>query len=195
MRLRRSLKMARPTPWVPRCVALLALRVVMAAVSLTAVSGCEWFSTMSDTVSIQAHEREPVPPPEHAVPLDGLPEFDLTTVEGVLTPPPPGERSLAVGKAYYETFCAVCHGDEGFGNGPISTRFPAIPAIVTPKVAAYSDAYLFALIAQGRGLMPEYSRIPQAARWDIVRHIRALGAGPPGVPATSPADTAGRESP
>jgi hypothetical protein len=74
----------------------------------------------------------------------------------------------------------------------VSRVFPAIPAINTPRVAGYSDVYLFALISKGRGLMPEYSRIPIPARWDLVNYVRSLPAagvtpGPPSPGTTVPA--------
>lgn len=169
-----------------------ALLVAMLAVPL---AGCEWFSTMSDPPSIEPHERAPRLPPENAVALDGLPDFDLTNTDarvGNVRPSSPG--SLESGRAYYDTFCAVCHGSTGRGDGPLTRRFPAIPAVATPQVAGYTDAYVFALITVGRGLMPEYSRIPPIARWDIVNYLRTLppGAGATGTPgpATAP-DTSG----
>lgn len=152
----------------------------------TLVAGCEWFSTMADPPSIQPHEAEPMLPPEHAVPLGGLPEFDLVTAEEVLTnPQAPDSASLAVGEAVYRDFCLVCHGMTGDGRGPISQLFPAIPAIGTDRVAGYSDAYVFALISRGRGLMPDYRQIQAADRWDLVNYVRTLPQA-----AAAPADTA-----
>jgi mono/diheme cytochrome c family protein len=153
-----------------------------------AVSACEWFSTMADGPGIQPHEREPLLPPLHAVPLDGLPEFDLTTADQALTRLAPADSaSLAVGEATYGDFCFVCHGEGGRGGGPISNVFPAIPAINTDRVDGFTDAYIFALITKGRGLMPDYNRIPVAARWGLVDYVRSL---PPGAPAGRPASAA-----
>ena len=168
-----------------------ALLLAMLAVPL---AGCEWFSTMSDPPSIEPHERAPMLPPENAVALDGLPAFDLTNADERLTNlRPSSPASLETGRAYYDTFCSVCHGRTGLGDGPLTTRFPAIPAIGTERVAGYTDAYMFALITKGRGLMPEYSRIPPTARWDIVNYVRTLppGAGATGATATAAADTMG----
>lgn len=149
------------------------------------LAACEWFSTMSDPPSIDAHERAPLLAAEHSVPLDGLPDYDLTNADQrVSNPRPSSPESLETGRAYYETFCAVCHGAAGRGDGPLTKRFPAIPAIATAQVAGYTDPYVFALISKGRGLMPEYSRIPISARWDIVNYMRTLspGAGETGAP-------------
>lgn len=142
------------------------------------LAACEWFSTMSDPPSIDAHERAPLLPAAHSVPLGGTPDFDLTNADGrVSNPRPSSPASLEMGRAYYDTFCAVCHGDAGRGDGPLTRRFPAIPAIATAQVAGYTDPYVFALISKGRGLMPEYSRIPVSARWDIVNYVRTLSPG------------------
>jgi mono/diheme cytochrome c family protein len=142
------------------------------------LGGCEWFSTMSDPPSIDAHERAPLLAAEHTVPLDGLPDYDLTNADArISNPQPSSPASLEMGRAYYDTFCAVCHGSAGRGDGPLTKRFPAIPAIATAQVAGYTDPYVFALISKGRGLMPEYSRIPVAARWDVVNYVRTLSPG------------------
>ena len=140
--------------------------------------GCEWFSTMADPPSIQPHESEPLAAPEHAIPIGGVPEYDLATADQALANPRPGDgASVASGAEYYRVYCYVCHGADGRGGGPISRVFPAIPPVNTPRVAGYTDPYLFALISKGRGLMPEYGRIPLAARWDLVNYLRALPAG------------------
>jgi mono/diheme cytochrome c family protein len=160
--------------------------VATVAVALV-LPGCDWFSTMSRTDAIQPYESEPLRPPEHAVPLDGLPEFDLTTVEGLLANPVPADSaSRARGEAWFLTYCAVCHGADGMGKGPIADKFPAIPTLA--GVVRFSDAYIFAMISQGRGLMPAYGRIPKRARWDIINHLRSMTFGA-GTPVGAGADT------
>ncbi|HJR54768.1 MAG TPA: cytochrome c [Gemmatimonadota bacterium] len=169
-------------------------RGILIALIALPLAACEWFSTMSDPPSIEPHERAPLLAAEHTVPLDGLPDFDLTNAdERVSNPQPSSPASLEMGRAYYDTFCAVCHGATGLGNGPLSKRFPAIPAIATGQVAGYTDPYVFALISKGRGLMPEYSRIPVSARWDIVNYVRTLspGAGATGAGGTAEAGATG----
>ena len=159
---------------------------LVAPVLVLALASCEWFSTMSDPASIEPHERMPLLPPVGSIPLQGLPDFDLTNAdERVSNPRPSAPASLESGRAWYETYCAVCHGPVGRGNGPLTRRFPAIPAIATERVAGYTDPYVFALISKGRGLMPEYSRIPPVARWDIVNYLRTLPLGPATVSTTA----------
>jgi mono/diheme cytochrome c family protein len=160
----------------------------LVALLLLPLAGCEWFSTMSDPPSIEPHEREPLLAPANSVPLNGPPTFDLTNAdERVSNTQPSSPASLESGRAWYDTYCAVCHGRTGRGDGPLTRRFPAVPAIATERVAGYTDPYIFALIAKGRGLMPEYSRIPPTARWDIVNYLRTLPIGPPATSTTTPA--------
>ncbi len=164
-------------------------RLLTIASATLAVAGCEWFSTMADNPGISPHEREPLLPPPHSVALDGIPEFDLVTADQALTVPPAADAAgVTRGEATYRDFCYVCHGAAGVGGGPVSRVFPAIPAINTDRVAGYTDAYVFALISKGRGLMPEYSRIPVAARWELVSYVRSL---PRGAAAPAPAGTPG----
>lgn len=153
--------------------------------------GCEWFSTMSDPASIEPHEEEPIAPPEHSIPLDGLPAYDLASADTILPANPVAADSAAMarGAAAYDTFCHVCHGASGVGNGPISELFPAIPSLVTPQVAGYTDAYVFTVISQGRGLMPDYGRIPRRDRWSLVHYVKGQLAAGVAVADTTAADT------
>lgn len=149
-----------------RRVALLSL--------IVALTGCDWFSTMSRTPSIQPYEAEPLLPPARSVALDGMGEFNLATADDLVNPNPPDVASTANGEATFRDFCIVCHGEGGRGGGPMEGQYPAIPTLTTGRLDDFSDGYLFALITQGRGLMPSYSRIQQGARWDVVNYLRSL---------------------
>ena len=97
-------------------------------------------------------------------------------------------RSLDNGRKYYQINCAVCHGVAGMGNGP-AVRFgvPA-PNLLGPVTKGRTDGYIYGMIRNGRGLMPNYVRIEDADRWDVVNYVRALQGALPGVKAdTSPA--------
>lgn len=154
-----------------------------------ALAGCDWFSTMSRTPSIQPFEAEPIPPPPGSVPVGGLPAYDLSTADAELVNPvAAGAASIAAGQAAFADFCVVCHGQGGRGGGPLAAVYPAIPALTTGRLADFGDGYLFALVTQGRGLMPGYARIPRRHRWDLVNHLRTLpGAAGGGTGQATPA--------
>jgi mono/diheme cytochrome c family protein len=98
--------------------------------------------------------------------------------------------SLANGRMYYQINCAVCHGDAGNGDGPV-TKFniPVIP-LTNESARSRTDGYIYGMIRNGRGLMPTYNRIEPMDRWDVVNYVRGLQGrlagpvptGPVGVP-------------
>jgi mono/diheme cytochrome c family protein len=112
----------------------------------------------------------------------------IDSMAGIPNPHQPNARSLDNGRKYYQINCAVCHGVAGMGNGP-AVRFgvPA-PNLLTSVTKGRTDGYLYGMIRNGRGLMPNYNRIEDADRWDVVNYVRALQGSIPGVKAdTSPA--------
>jgi mono/diheme cytochrome c family protein len=112
----------------------------------------------------------------------------VDSMAGIPNPHEANARSLDNGRKYYQINCAVCHGVAGMGNGA-AVRFgvPA-PNLLTPITKGRTDGYIYGMIRNGRGLMPNYVRIEDADRWDVVNYLRALQGSIPGVKAdTSPA--------
>jgi mono/diheme cytochrome c family protein len=111
----------------------------------------------------------------------GVPGVGGPAIQGLVNPTSPADpESLARGEQLYTRICVVCHGPTGVGaNANIAAYHPVLPAynLSGPVVAAYSDAYIYAMIRVGRGLMPEYgSRISHFDRWHIVNYVRQLQA-------------------
>lgn len=115
----------------------------------------------------------------------------------VKNPFPMSEEVLKAGEAAYHTYCYVCHGEQGQGNGPAvgPNRFPFAPSLVTAPATTRSDGYIYGIIRVGRGLMPAYgARIAHDDRWFIVnyvRHLQQQAAG--GAAQAAPAAAQGRE--
>jgi mono/diheme cytochrome c family protein len=112
----------------------------------------------------------------------------IDSMASIPNPHQPNARSLDNGRKYYQINCAVCHGVAGMGNGA-AVRFgvPA-PNLLTSVTKGRTDGYLYGMIRNGRGLMPNYNRIEDDDRWDVVNYVRALQGSIPGVKAdTSPA--------
>jgi mono/diheme cytochrome c family protein len=111
----------------------------------------------------------------------GVPGVGGPAIQGLVNPTNPTDpESLARGEDLYMRWCVVCHGPTGVGTGAYIAAFhPVLPAynLSGAQVAAYSDAYIYAMIRVGRGLMPEYgSRIAHFDRWHIVNYVRQLQA-------------------
>lgn len=179
------------------------LPLVLAALIVLPLSGCEWFTDFKRTPMVTTWESDSIlgirGAPEGSVPTTGTAvagfqvsylafPMSVDSVAALATnPTTPDSASLANGHMYFEINCAVCHGSAGRGDGA-AVRFGMVPMpLVTDATKARSDGYLFAIMRNGRGAMPGYNRIEERDRWDVVNHIRALQGMLPGVtPATGP---------
>ena len=189
-------------------------KAIVAGLALLLVAACDpdyvvhhvgWFATMRHQRSIKpyAMPRNPVP---GTVPADvrgnGQPSM-FTGGEPDSLGPAAAEKlsntrtrtseSLNRGQWEYETYCLVCHGPAGHGDGPISSAsggpFVGVRSLVTDTVARRSDGYIYGVLvhapSMGRGLMPIYGdKVHGTDRWDLVNYVRSLqlAAGARGRP-------------
>lgn len=168
----------------PRTLLLLAL---------VPLAGCEWFSDFKKQPALYPWSSPDTLTatrgnPQGSVPVSGMRVSGLevsysampTTVDsmsGLSNPTPSSPASLANGRMYFQINCAVCHGDRGMGDGPVTKYgMPGI-AIAGEATRARTDGYIYGMIRNGRGLMPTYNRIEEMDRWDVVNYVRALQGG------------------
>jgi mono/diheme cytochrome c family protein len=163
--------------------------------AVLALAGCSWFTDFKQQPKIDPWETpaDSIPPranPQHSVPIYGsaAPGFaygrmasiaSVDSMSGIANPVASDDRSLRNGRIQYATNCAVCHGDRGAGDGPV-TRFGFPPIAIgagSNAATRLSDGYLFGIIRNGRGLMPAYNRIDESDRWDLINYLRALQGG------------------
>ena len=87
------------------------------------------------------------------------------------------------GHERFNIYCAPCHGQDGYGNGPVNVRATELlESKWVPPANLHSDTvrgrvngHLFNTISVGIRNMPGYaSQIPVADRWAIVSYVRAL---------------------
>lgn len=94
-------------------------------------------------------------------------------------------ETLLLGQKQFNIYCAVCHGQDGAGNGLVNLRAQRILATswVPPssmhQTTLYQDVYpdgkLFNTITNGIRKMPGYAgQINAHDRWAIVAYVRAL---------------------
>jgi mono/diheme cytochrome c family protein len=83
---------------------------------------------------------------------------------------------VARGRERYNIYCAPCHSQVGDGKGMIVQRgFQAPPTLHQTRLRNAPLGYLFDVITNGFGAMPDYaSQIPPRDRWAIVAYIKAL---------------------
>jgi mono/diheme cytochrome c family protein len=151
-----------------------------------AIDKVPWFSNMRDQPAVEPFEEPARMPPEGTLPAGaGLPLMALPDdYREIANPEPARAASLERGKQLYDIYCSVCHGPEGRGGGSIEGPFPRglINLLASERAAGLSDGYIFGMISAGRGLMPNYRRIPQAERWHIVNYVRQLQRRPSAPP-------------
>ncbi len=84
--------------------------------------------------------------------------------------------ALARGAAIYATFCQVCHGPEGLGDGAVSKRgFPTPPSLLAENALGLPDGRIFHIVTYGQNNMPSYGgQIAREDRWKAVLHVREL---------------------
>lgn len=169
----------------PRAATLAACIALAAAGCTTldnAVGKVPWFTTMRDQIVARPFEAPagaatPRSAPPGSVPLWGREDsLDiLTDLSEVSNPVSPNEASLARGRLVYDTYCLVCHGAQGGGDGPVAGKLGYVPPLVTDMTKQRSDGYIYAMIKQGRGLMPRYGdKMRGADRWHVVNYVRQL---------------------
>ena len=142
-----------------------------------------WFSTMRHQRSVKPYAR-PMAPVDGTVPVTGAePPVDLNTADRLVNARTRTSESLNHGQFLYETYCQVCHGEGGKGDGPVSAlaggAFPAVRNLTDDAARKRSDGYLYGVIvnaqAMGRGLMPHYGdKVRGLDRWDVVNYVRSL---------------------
>ena len=172
-----------------------------------ALTGCDdqvkrvpWFKTMFRTESVRTYEAELTTPPEGTVHFGAERHYDLLAADTLLTSP--FNRTAEVlerGEVLYLQYCVMCHGEEGAGDGPVvgENRLPPLPTLnlLSERVMNdLSDGYIWGMIANGRGVMPSYRRVPHEDRWQIVEYVRELQTRSAGGALTGSNDTqAGNE--
>ncbi len=84
--------------------------------------------------------------------------------------------SIARGKVFFGINCAMCHGQDATGNGPLSGYFSPKPANLTGETEkSLSDQTIFLIITQGRKPMPSLAEnLDPAQRWDVINYVRSL---------------------
>ncbi len=88
--------------------------------------------------------------------------------------------SIANGLQLYHEHCAVCHGEEGYGDGPAAAGLRPRPADLTAKhTADHTAGDIFWWLTHGmKGTaMPGFQdRLSEEERWDLINVVRILSA-------------------
>jgi mono/diheme cytochrome c family protein len=83
---------------------------------------------------------------------------------------------LERGQQRFDIYCAVCHGEAGYGDGMIVRRgFSPPPSLHSDRLRAAPVGHYVEIMTTGFGAMPSYAaQVPARDRWAIAAYIRAL---------------------
>jgi mono/diheme cytochrome c family protein len=138
----------------------------------------DWVSFMKIQPAFQPM-ADPLPVPTDSIPVEGA-----AYIAGLGAPANPVKAdpsSLSRGAELFSIDCALCHGPQGKGNGPVATYLNNKPADLTgPAVQSISDGAIFLVISNGiPGKMPALNEnLNVRERWDVVNFVRTLKAAP-----------------
>jgi cbb3-type cytochrome oxidase cytochrome c subunit len=110
-------------------------------------------------------------------------EYQKTTPAGMAlhnrkTVDTAASASANAGRGIYTQNCAVCHGLEGYGNGPNATSLEKKPPNFSrPYYKQYSDEFWFYRVSEGVAgtRMPRWTEVlTEEQRWYLVAYLKTL---------------------
>jgi mono/diheme cytochrome c family protein len=169
-------------------VALALAGLLTAGCSTKKQPAMEYMPDMSYGPRLGAQREDPLnpgqpvmrPPVPGTIPRDYTPyrfaQADTAQAMAELfNPLPRTAEVLGRGQRVYMTYCVVCHGPKGDGQGYIVPKFPMPPALFSDKVRNWPDSRIFHIITRGQNLMPSYaSQILPEDRWAAIYYVRVL---------------------
>ncbi len=158
----------------------------LALISALAICGSRramafpWSIDMFRTESVKPLQEAPRVMPPDALPTKNgeLPMSRVVAARSLHNPLGPTEDNIAHGKDLYATYCAVCHGMTGKGDGPVAYWLTIPPANLITSAGFQTDGYMYGTIRDGGIVMPSYAdaMVPKE-RWQVVVFLRYLAGG------------------
>jgi mono/diheme cytochrome c family protein len=140
--------------------------------------GYRWFHNMTESPRIMPGERA-FSMPQGSVPRGGelrLPREEREAAALRRNPIPATPASVQKGAELFVINCTPCHGAQGKGNGPVSTKFvPPADLTNADLQKARTDGYWQSYLSVGGAVMPSYAEALSAEeRWHVVNFLRTL---------------------
>ncbi len=107
---------------------------------------------------------------------------EVSTVSKFSKPWISSPELLAHGKAVYQAQCAVCHGPEGFGNGPAAAALNPVPRNFHEGEAWINGrkiSEIFLTLKNGLNAMPSFATISTDDRWAVSHYVSSWGPKAP----------------
>ncbi|MFQ5682206.1 MAG: c-type cytochrome [Candidatus Binatia bacterium] len=138
--------------------------------------GWPWSTDMEKQPSVKPQEA-PLAPPPNSIPRKGR-EPRMNRIEAgkrLRNPIDPTAMSVEHGKKLFQVYCALCHGPDAKGGGPVAKKFVPPPDLTLEIFRKRTDGFIYATIRDGGPLMPSQAEaVSPKERWDIVNYLRTL---------------------
>ncbi|HTZ75488.1 MAG TPA: cytochrome c [Candidatus Aquilonibacter sp.] len=86
-----------------------------------------------------------------------------------------GGGDATLGKDVFMKHCAICHGPNGGGNGPMAKAYKLTPAVLSSKqVQALSDSEIHNIILKGKGKMEPVKGVSAEDIVNVIAYVRTL---------------------
>ena len=106
----------------------------------------------------------------------------------IRSPVPATPENLAAGRQIYQNHCAVCHGPQGKGNGPLAATLNPRPVDLTVHARLHTEGELYFWVTngiKGSAMPPWGESLNDTQRWQVVGFIRTLALPTP-APTSAP---------
>ena len=107
-------------------------------------------------------------------------EERLKAIENVKSPFEATEKGIEKGKHLYGIYCAICHGENGDGEGYLVREdggmYPSMPAnFMSDDFKSSSDGRYYYTIMKGRNMMESFNdKLSYKERWQVIHYIRSM---------------------
>lgn len=135
-----------------------------------------WSIDMFRSDAVQPMAEAPRVMPSDTLPIAGERPRSTAASRKLPNPLAATAKNIDDGKRLYSTYCAVCHGPRGHGDGPVRFMLRTPPAdLVSHRVVVMKDGSIYGTIRNGTPIMPSYGdALTPDERWSIVLFIRLM---------------------
>ncbi len=118
-------------------------------------------------------------PPERSMTTDGRRLLNRRQARDIPNPLPETDAMVAEGATLYDTYCALCHGAEGRGDGQLASFYRRMPDLTMRYVLNYPDGFVYTIIREGGRNMPRFAdALSVDERWALVHFLGTLEPAP-----------------
>ena len=124
-------------------------------------------------------QSEHRPPPERSMATDQARQLNRRQARDLPNPLANNPATIAQGAKLYQSYCTLCHGELGRGDGQLASFYRRMPDLTMQHVRNYPDGFLYTIIREGGRNMPRFAdALSTNERWALVNFVKTLEPAP-----------------